>query len=160
VRSNMKAALLLSVLMAFADCYRSALTSANPAESDGALTITMSGSSGASGAGGSTNSNGGSSSTAPTTSDRACDSDDGGGGAHTVAFAACCGCGWPLDGPLCSSLLQILPFESGANDEDYLRCMGGEVPACILDHLDSCADGYPPECNEVYVNQVACISQP
>jgi hypothetical protein len=98
---------------------------------------------------------------ATSTSARDCSNvaNDGGGGAHTVAFEACCQCGWPAEGPLCQVVLQILPYSHSADDELYYRCIGGEVPFCILDHLDTCAAGFPMECFDAYAAQVACISQ-
>ena len=84
---------------------------------------------------------------------------DGGGGAHTVAFRACCQCGWPVDGAECQYVLKILPFCHGADDTFYYSCIGGEVPFCILDHLASCAHGFPPECVDAYAAQVECLAK-
>jgi hypothetical protein len=83
---------------------------------------------------------------------------DGGGGAHTVAYQACCMCGWPIGGATCQSVLQILPHWYTANDPVYYSCIGGEVPWCILDHIPSCPDGIPAECADVYAAQVACLA--
>jgi len=110
---------------------------------------------------GGTLSSGGASSTPSSTLARDCThpGNDGGGGAHTIAFAACCECGWPTDGPLCTSVLNILPYWHSADDPLYYACIGGEVPFCVMDHLDTCASGFPPECDDVFANQVVCISR-
>jgi hypothetical protein len=130
-------------------------------ESGASSPTTGSGGSASPAVGGSASASGGASSVALSTPLRDCEhtANDGGGGAHTVAFGACCQCGWPVDGPLCSSILSILPFCHGADDVLYYRCIGGEVPFCIMDHLDTCAAGFPPECYAAYANQVACISR-
>jgi hypothetical protein len=135
-------------------------TGTNQIESGGTSTMTSVGGSASTAVAGSTSFSGGGSSIALPTPLRDCEHtvNDGGGGAHTVAVQACCQCGWPVDGPLCSSVMHILPFWHGADDVFYYRCIGGEVPFCIMDHLDTCAAGFPPECDEAYANQVACIS--
>jgi hypothetical protein len=82
---------------------------------------------------------------------------DGGGGAHTYAYGACCQCGWPVDGDACQYLLKALPFCDGPDDYVYYSCIGGEVPICVLDHLDSCAYGFPAECEDAYAAQMECL---
>lgn len=85
---------------------------------------------------------------------------DGAGGARATAFAACCACNWPVEGPWCQALLQVMPFWHGqeAKDALYYACMGGGLPVCIQEHLDSCAKGFPVECFEEYAEQVDCLT--
>lgn len=110
--------------------------------------------------GGTTSATTGGSGAGAQTSARDCShvENDGGGGARATAFAACCECNWPVEGPWCQALLHVMPINHGFDDLLYQECIGARVPGCIMDHLDSCAKGFPVECLEVYAEQVDCLT--